>query len=301
MPFYSMTGYAVAEFSESKAQYRLHLKSVNHRFLEFRYKAPRDWAPYEIAAKEVVTQKLKRGSVELIVEDLSKKEIKSSQNQRIDFFFSSLHKALKHSDHQFSFSLPSPIRALILSRFPDLWWTEEEQESSKMTAEKISQMLSQLCEQMLEKRKTEGQKIQETLLKHLEHLTRSHQEIMKSREELRRDWETQYQERITKLAEELKIAPPPEEKLMQEFLVAAERRDIQEEIDRIQMHVDALRSLLTSVHDDHLGKRVDFLTQELHREWTTLGNKIRNAKHSKLIIDAKLELEKIKEQTMNLA
>lgn len=159
--------------------------------------------------------------------------------------------------------------------------------------------MSVLINELQEARKIEGQQTAEALTQHMKQMNLFHEEIASSWPKLRALWESQFRTRIQKVSEELKIGMVSEDRILQELLILAEKRDVAEELQRIESHAEALRKMLDQP-PENVGKRLEFIVQELHREWTTLGNKIQNAEVSKLVMEAKLTLEKIREQSLNL-
>lgn len=292
---YSMTGYAHCEISVGELQYRLHLKSVNHRFCEVRTRLPKNWFSLEPAIKRLVQQKAQRGSLDLWVEDLSDADKK---NNRVEALFSRLSTALQQSSHVSSFSLPAPLRAVILSRFPDFWL--ESRKTDTVPESDVLEATGTLCDLLNSDRTREGTVIVDALLKYCDNLETQLAQLQDLVPLLRKDWEKRLKERLTELAGELQTQPLPQERLLQEFLLLAEKRDVAEEMQRIAMHLKSLRGLLEVPRPDGLGKRLEFTLQELHREWTTFGNKIQNVEVSTQIVEAKISLERLREQALNL-
>ena len=304
MKLSSMTGYAVVESILGNRKVRIHAKSVNHRFFEFRWKTPRSWFALEAETRLLFQKSLGRGSLDIWIEEWDNADPppdKASQQTetRIGDFFRKLRLAVNEGNKDFShLSLPLPIRALILSRYPDLWM--ESRKEQEIQPETQQELVKKLSIELKSAREKEGTEIGKAIIEQLKCIQHAARSLETQLTHLRKDWEGQYRERIAKIAEDLKTLPPPEERLVQEFLVLAERRDIAEEMQRISTHLASFEQLMNHV-PENAGKRIEFLLQELHREWTTLGNKIRNAEHSAVVIEAKLALEKIREQAMNLA
>jgi len=295
----SMTAYAVLEASLSGKTYKVHLKAVNHRFLELKCRMPKSWLPFENDAKSLFQKKLERGSLDLWVEEARSLKESKTQFGVVDFF-KKLQQATKDVEGINSFFIPPPVRAMILARFPDLWWNESAEAESPLKKEEILLIFEQLSTSLNTVREFEGAQTQNVLLEYTGALEKLHLEIHKLYPQIRKDWEGSYRERIAKASDDLKIQGPSEERILQEVLVLAEKKDVAEELSRIEGHLKTLRTQLESPSQDHVGKRLEFLLQELHREWTTLGNKIQNLEVSQNVVEAKLALEKIREQSLNL-
>lgn len=294
-----MTAYGVVEKSIAGKTFKVHLKTVNHRFLELRCRMPKTWIPFEVDAKNIFQKKLERGSLDLWVEE-SKASTSTREATKVKDFFTKLSAAVAESEGVAKFFMPSPVRALILARFPDLWLFEASADEQVISKEEFAEVANSLADIVDQVRCYEGKQIQAALLGYAKEIEKDRDQIAQQYPELRKEWEQNYKDRLQKTAEDLKAGNIPEERMLQEILVLAEKRDVAEELSRIAGHLTSLRTLLESPAVENIGKRLEFLLQELHREWTTLGNKIQNFSISKAVVEAKLSLEKIREQALNL-
>lgn len=289
-----MTGYASVEATLGGRSYRLHAKSVNHRYLETKWRAPRAWMTVEAESKAALQKILSRGSLEIVVETIGEEGRANTGARQL---FEELNRAIE-STRGGSLRLPAFVKALVLARFPDAWRTSSGEESP-LDPKEAAQHIERLAQALAEARSREGERLCQVLngvAKRLEELLAvidgQSAEIQKTARETLRT-------RLADLARELQVAPATEGRIAQELSFLAEKRDVAEEIARIRIHLEALRALLGKPADQ-AGKRLDFLGQELHREWTTLGNKVQEARLSEVIIDAKLEIDRLKEQAANV-
>lgn len=297
----SMTGHAIVERKIGATTYRFQIKSVNHRFIELKFKAPRAWSALEISVKQLAQAKLRRGSVEIWIEkSQSGSAAAGDSSAAVQNLFAEMEKALKGVNGVSQFLIPAPIRALILSRYPDIWQKDATEETWNEAIEKdVMLAFGDLVAELVKKRHAEGMALLEVLKAILQQLTARLKILEEKLPESRQAWEEKIRARFKELANELQMTTLPEDRIYAEFLILAEKRDVAEEMDRIKIHLTTLSELLTQ-GDAHMGKRLDFLMQELHREWTTLGNKIQNATLAPVVMDAKLGLEQIREQIQNL-
>lgn len=298
----SMTGYAVIETEIGDKKFRLHLKSVNHRFFEMRWKSPRSWLGLEVSAKSLFQKILERGTVDFWVEDLSSDEAGSKDSDRssVADFFKRLHQAVNESGPYSWTLLPPPIRALILARYPDLWLKRTERTESTLDEALVVRELEVLALALDEARRKEGQGISDTLQKVGQELRSLSQKISDLLPGVKEVWEQDFKERLERIAADFKVEGPSHDRLLQEWLIMAEKREVSEELQRIGSHLELLEDILVK-SPPNSGKKLEFLAQELHREWTTLGNKLHNAELAQKIMDAKVAIEKIREQTLNIA
>ncbi len=287
-----MTGYAVLEFTLQGRKLQAHAKSVNHRFFEFRWRVPRDWSAFEIAARQILQSKLKRGALDIWIDDGES----ASEGNGVEGLFRSLADALTRSA-AFS-ALPEEKRLEVLLRRPDAW---QSRNSTTPEEKEIRAAFETLAERLLSSRRQEGAATGEVLRRHGARLAELRRSIAEKAVTLLSNWQTDTRKKLEGLAAELQIGAPSQERVAQEFLLLAEKRDVAEELNRIEIHLKAFDALFSEASaNDGVGKRLEFLVQELHREWTTLGNKIHDAQAGQTIIDAKLEIEKIREQSLNL-
>jgi uncharacterized protein (TIGR00255 family) len=302
----SMTGFAVIERPISGRLFRIQLKSVNHRHFELKWKAPRSWAPLEIEARSLLQERLKRGSVECWIESVGEAEgstpqaAKADHPERAAWLWGRMHQALAAiKDVPGSPRLPLLSKVLVLSSLPHYWLDSEEEQTISMEDARL--VLGEAASGLLAERAREGAKLGDSIRGSLEAITRALEAIEVQLPALLKAQQSALKERIEKLARELNVPDPLETRLLQEFLVLAERRDVAEERDRIRIHLEAFWSLLKRPGDKGNGRRMDFMIQELSREWSTLGTKILEPRVLQTVIDAKIELDRIKEQAANVA
>jgi uncharacterized protein (TIGR00255 family) len=298
-----MTGYASRDLRVNQRDIRLHLKSVNHRFFDLKFRAPRSWTAYEVACRNTIKDQIVRGACEFWVEESKPDESQKNSAQTMQNFFEQLRVALDASPKSFGLAVPKPIRALILARFPHLWLKDsDEQKDHGMHIEfgEFEQTLQDLCAALKAQRLAEGAKIQKMLLDEAAQLEQCLTAIESRIPQLRKTWDDDYRKRLDTAKELINLKTLNEDKILQELLLVSEKRDVAEEIQRARSHIEQLRHLGEGKLKGS-GKFLEFLLQESLREWNTLGNKIQNSEISTAVIDAKLSIERCKEQSLNIA
>lgn len=291
-----MTGYASVEREIGGRRFRLQAKSVNHRFLELKWRAPREWAPFEPFARQAAQKALRRGAVDVSIEGTDAKDSGRPEDEaaRLSALFeTAIAKA------QAATKLSRAECASFLERTSGLWMGEKSEESILAAAE-AERVFSDLFASLATERRKEGARLRDLVDSHVARLESLHAEVTARLEPARKSWAEQLRKRLDEFSKELSLPSANQDRLMQELLFLAEKREVSEELGRITIHLAACRKLLTE-GDPAPGKRLEFLAQELHREWTTLGNKVQDAELAQRIIDGKLEIEKIREQCLNLA
>lgn len=303
----SMTGYAQADLSIKGRHFKFQIKSVNHRFFEFRIRAPREWLMMENEFKGWCKEVLQRGSVDFSIEE-SRSAAPSRGTSETDFskariFVARLAEALAATQGDWGAAqVPQAERALILARNIDVWVQEPALKESEglPPADELRTFVESLCAQLLDQRLAEGEQTRRSVVEHTQSLRREWNLMSAELPTLKDAWRKGLEERIQKLAASLGGPALDPARVYQEFVMLADKRDVSEEIQRIDSHLKVLETLTLEPREDAIGKRLDFVAQELGREWTTLGNKIQDAALNQHVGEAKLTIEKIREQSLNL-
>jgi uncharacterized protein (TIGR00255 family) len=300
----SMTGYASSRFEAGGEAFKLELKTLNHRFLDLKVRVPRDLAPLEPALKTLVESRLKRGSVDVWIErqNASKSESAVQYNPsqaRVAF------EVLNRIREEFAIRDEIGIRDLI--NFPEvLSKTSQEgrdEAALKTLWNEMEGALQAGMDSLLQMKRAEGARLADALLAIVRSLEESRERLLEQRDVIRLRAKEKVRRRIEMCFEayptgEERLRALLETRISQEITYALERLDIEEELTRFQGHLHAIRELLES--GGAVGKRLDFLFQELNREINTLGNKSQDLEISKEVIDLKMRVEQMREQSLNL-
>jgi uncharacterized protein (TIGR00255 family) len=301
---HSMTGYASRTFSFGDQNYKIELKSLNHRFLELKLRTPREWSGFETALRSLVEGKVKRGSVELWVERLSNgsttNEIQVNVPQA-----EYAHRILSELAHRFNLTDPVSLRDLMT--FPDVVGKGA---ASAMSDEQLAQLKTVLLDQvskavddLLKMRAQEGSKLQTALLAIVEQFEAAHGRFVSLRDQIRKRAQEKIRKRIEQCFEaystpDSQMRALMETRIAQEISYALDKLDIEEELTRFIGHVDEIGKLLKN--GGLVGKKLDFMFQELNREISTLGNKAQDLEVSQDVISLKMWVEQMREQSLNL-
>lgn len=291
----SMTGFGGASFTIGGLAFEVEIRTVNHRHLDLRLKLPRQFASCERDARARVTQGLGRGKADLAVKLAA--GVSPVSELEIDE-----HAAKQYVDaaHQLSrnFEVTGALDVTTLLSMPGVTrFVEPGLETSE-----LSQLLCDAIDRAVtavdEARLTEGRSIQTDFENRLAHVCELVDKIG-ARSDIVRDGA---RERLRKRAAQLEFDTGliDEARLHQEIVIAADRLDISEEIVRLRSHIEQFRSVLTSAGPEQMvGRRLDFLLQELGREANTVGSKANDAALAHDVVELKTELERIREQVQN--
>jgi len=288
----SMTGYGGAKGVSGKLEISIEVKSVNNRYLDSSIKLPRVFNSLEETFKSIVHSAISRGKVDVYI------SIDSSKSDDIEIkinmpLVKSYVKALR--DIAFHNELSSDIHVADLTRFPDILQAEKREVDTDILCADISEILKNALNGFNEMRKREGEKLGADMtarLDEIERLTNLAEEVSpRSVEEYRKKLET-------RIIEVLQSSNIDEARILTEAAIFADRVAINEEVVRLRSHVAQLREMISS--EEPVGRKIDFIVQEFNREANTIGSKGNDAEMSKIIVDLKAEIEKIREQAQNI-
>ena len=283
----SMTGYGRHSQQFEQTEMKVEMKSVNSRFLELNLRLPRRFFYLEMELKKRLQEKLHRGKVDIFIELRS--PASSFKELQVD---DALIRHLKNIEGEHGLA-PLGIGDL-LAMDGALEWTEKEADEG--IEEALLQCFMKALDELLASRQREGQALET----HLEQLTKDLQghleEIQANAQQWKLDYHESFKERMETLLEDKSLIS--EDRLEFELALFAEKKDIEEELQRAATHVKALDQ---DIHGEapH-GRKLDFLLQELLREVNTMGSKSASAALTKEVIGAKSVLDKLREQIQNV-
>lgn len=290
----SMTGYGRGEIEEAGLKWVVELKSVNHRFLEVSPNLPRHLWALEDRIRKLIKSRLARGrvDVQLSWEGRAERPLTVQLDEAMTAQVKSLLASLAADLPQ-----PEPVRLSHLLPFADLIVAKERQAQD---VEEIWQMVSRALAQALEAlevmRGNEGAALTEETQAHLDQVRQELQRIKTQAELVPGLWQERLKTRLEELLAE--TAPVDEARLVQEIAFLAERRDIQEELTRLESHVAQFQEALAA--PGPVGRKLDFLLQEMLRETNTIGVKAGDLDISQAVVAIKGWLERLREQVQNI-
>ncbi len=288
----SMTGYGRSERQNNDFHCVVEARSVNHRYCEVSIRLPRALAPLENKIREVVRGRFSRGRFDLAV-SLNMTALAGQgvqYNRTLAWQYRQALEAL-----QTELQLPGIIDLGLLVQFRDILQIEETTPDLEAVWALIFPTLEEALTLLLEMRKTEGEFLATDITQRLSVLEKYSHQIAERIPLMIASYRERLHERITQLLGEVELDP---NRLAQEVVIFAERSDISEELTRLASHIQEFRSIMTS--PEAVGRKLDFLLQEMHREINTIGSKASDALIAQVIVQMKSELEKIREQVQNI-
>ena len=288
----SMTGYGKSEQTIDSLNVTVEIKSVNHRYFEFSARVPREYGFLEEKLKKYCNSLITRGKVEcyVSVEDLEEREMEVNVNETLAAGYV---KALKELSERFG--LKDDISAVTLSRYPDVVTLHKASEDEERIWNAVKTVAETAVSKFIEMRETEGSKLRGDILSRADYIIECVEFIEGRSPETVREYNEKLKQRMKEL---LGDAAVDEQRLLNEAAIYADKIAVDEETVRLRSHISQLREFMNS--SEAIGRKLDFLVQEINREANTIGSKAQDVDIAKKVIAIKAEVEKIREQVQNI-
>lgn len=288
----SMTGYGKSEQTIDSLNVTVEIKSVNHRYFEFSARVPREYGFLEEKLKKYCNSLITRGKVEcyVSVEDLEEREMEVNVNETLAAGYV---KALKELSERFG--LKDDISAVTLSRYPDVITLHKASEDEERIWNAVKTVAETAVSKFIEMRETEGSKLRGDILSRADYIIECVEFIEGRSPETIREYNEKLKQRMKEL---LGDAAVDEQRLLNEAAIYADKIAVDEETVRLRSHISQLREFMNS--SEAIGRKLDFLVQEINREANTIGSKAQDVDIAKKVIAIKAEVEKIREQVQNI-
>lgn len=288
----SMTGYGRYEDHIDNVQLTVEIKSVNHRYCEIDVHLPRNLTLFEEQVKKVVRENIYRGRVDVYIHiDAGQWKKRTVQ---IDWglaeaYFEAADRVKKH------FGLEGKLSIQDFLAIPECFVIQEEADPS-VFEERLGQAVRRAMQDLTRMRASEGVALAHDLRKRVGVLQAALAEMNALASQVHNEYQRRLETRVRELLDQR--AEVDESRLLQEVALLAEKSNIDEELTRLESHLRQFENLVAE--DGPVGRKLDFLLQEMHREINTIGSKAQVVAISQHVIDVKGELEKIREQVQNI-
>jgi uncharacterized protein (TIGR00255 family) len=289
---YSMTGYGKGEVTGEFGRISVEIRSVNHRYGEIYVKLPRTLLQYELEVRKVVAERLKRGKIEAFVQldgrsgEAGNPTVNLAMARSYYTAFNELREAL---------ALAEPVTLDLLIAQKDVLTAREEVVPDEAVATALHDALASALDNVVKMRSEEGDALYGELHGRMTALLALVGRVAARAPLVVKTGAEKLQERLAKLLTDGTI---DESRLAQEVAILADRSDITEELVRLQSHQKQFFATLAL--DEPVGRKLDFLLQEVNREVNTIGSKANDGEIAMLVVELKAELEKIREQVQNI-
>lgn len=290
----SMTGYGHSANHFGGYKVQIEIKSVNHRYSEIVVRIPREWTCFEEAMKRAVQQRVKRGRVDIFIH----REREGEGGSAVDIQWPMVEAYMQAADRlRNRYGLTDSVRLQDILQLPDVIAMRDEATLSEEEMEKellagLREALDGLCRM----RAREGEHLARDIMDRLLYLESIHAEMAGLAPTVVEEYRTKLKQKLEDLQDSAFTID--EYKFGMEVALFAERSNIDEELTRLRSHFEQCRQLLQS--EDPVGRKLDFLIQEMNREVNTIGSKANHLALVNRVVDMKAELEKIREQVANM-
>ncbi len=289
----SMTGFGIGEFKDQYYNLSVECKTINHKYLDINPRIPRKLSFLEDKLRFLIKDHLGRGRVDIFV----KFETVTSVGSQL-VYDAELAKQYYHilKNIKSDFGLEEPISPVDIAKFPDVVKITEAEDDEEILWNMLSDAANKALENLCNMRIIEGKKLEKDILARADLLERSVCDLEKYTDTIEKEYKDKLYARISELLDDPKVVD--EYRLAQEVAIYADKSNITEEIVRFKSHINQLRDTVTA--DESVGRKMDFLIQEMNREVNTMGSKSSDVSIANLVINMKAELEKIREQVQNI-
>jgi uncharacterized protein (TIGR00255 family) len=287
----SMTGFGRAKIEQSAFQITVEMKSVNHRFLEMNIRLPRQMMMFEDKIRKLIGEYVSRGRIEVSI--LIEGEGLVERRLRVDWNLLEQYAALmKETENKFQ--LQGSVTAQQLLLMPEVTEIEEIEKIDPAFETSLHEAVRAAAAALKQMRNKEGEQLHTDVTHRLDSIAACVDAIVPYAPAVVQ----KYRERLKMKLQELHNQQIDEQRLLTEMTLFADRCDIHEELVRLQSHLQQFREAL--LVEAPVGRKLDFIVQEMHREINTIGSKANDVAISKYVVEMKNNLEKIREQVQNI-
>jgi len=287
----SMTGFGRSMEETNDYQIIVEIKSVNHRFSEFSIRMPRQFLPLEDKIKKIMQKYINRGRVELYI--TIKGESLVNRSLQVDWALADQYiQAIRQMQERYE--LKDSIQLDYLLKQENIFDIQEENSENNEVEQLIYKAVEGAALRLLEMRNIEGQELKQDLLLRLKEMDKLIEQINHHAPLVVKA----YEERMNKRIAEFLSGNIDESRILTEVAIFADKADITEELTRLKSHILQFEESL--VKNDPIGRKLDFIVQEMNREANTIGAKGNDQHISKFVVEIKSIIEKIKEQVQNI-
>ena len=288
----SMTGYGIAEFANDDLKITVEIKSVNNRYLDIGIKMPRQLGMLESSIRAELKKYIKRGKVDVYIayEDLKEANVEVKYNSKIAGEYLGYLRQMAQE-----YGITDDIRVSNLAKFPDVFTMEEEPLNPDKLWESLRSVITEAAENFLQSRVREGEFLRNDLIGKLDEM-QGHVDFITERAP---GIVASYRQRLYDKVRELVADTAIEDsRILQEVTIYADKVCVDEELVRLQSHIQATREALDG--SEGVGRKLDFIAQEMNRESNTILSKSDDLEVSDRAIELKTTVEKVREQIQNI-
>lgn len=288
----SMTGFGRCEVADEKRKFTVELKSVNHRYLDVNIKMPKKLNFFESAIRNLLKEYIERGKVDVYItyEDYTEDNYTLRYNSALAAEYLGYLNSMAEEFH-----LDNDIRVSTLSRYPDVLVMEEQDIDEKELWSGLEKALRGACEQFVESRVKEGEALRNDLLDKLDAMLSDVDFIEERSPQIMKEYRMRLEEKIQEILGDRQI---DDSRIATEVTIYADKVCVDEETVRLRSHIMTTKDTL--IAGGSIGRKLDFIAQEMNRETNTILSKANNIEISDVGINLKTSIEKVREQIQNI-
>lgn len=288
----SMTGFGRSEQKIDGREITVEIKSVNHRYFEFGCRVSRGYAFLEEKLKSYIQKAVARGKIDVFVSvtDTDEKQANVTVNHSLASGYVAALKELKQT-----YSLSGEVALSDITRFSDIFTVHKTPEDEDAVWASVCVVLDDALAKFIAMREREGEKMKEDILEKSNTILSLVESVEKNSPETVTKYRQRLEERLKEVLTGVNI---DEQRILTEAAIFADKVAVAEETVRLRSHFDQLFAMLDG--DEAIGRKLDFILQEMNRETNTIGSKVQDAQLAHTVVEIKGELEKIREQIQNI-
>lgn len=286
-----MTGFGRGKYEKDGRNYSIDIKSVNHKYSDIGIRMPRILNPFEDKIRKKMAESISRGKIDVFVNFENYSNIGNTIHFNLELakeYVKGLEELAKETGVEYD------IDVMALAKMPEVLKVEED-ESEEILGKELMFALEEALKNFVEMREAEGQKLIEDMEKRIAWIEEKVNEIEKYSGTLVKEYMQKLESRVKELMDAKVV---DENRLAQEIVIFSDKSSIEEELTRLKSHIMQFRNFLKE--NSPIGKKFDFLIQEMNREINTIGSKANCLEITNRVIEVKTEIENIREQVQNI-
>jgi TIGR00255 family protein len=288
----SMTGFGRGEYEENGRSFTVEVKTVNHRYSDISIRLPRQLSYLEDTIRKYISRNISRGKIDVYIsqDKYNEDEVRVSIDHALT---SSYVKALNELRN--AYKLEDDITVSVVARFPDILTVDRVEEDKDKIWNTLSMAIDKSMNELMTMREIEGRKLADDVIERAGYIRSIVKQIEERSPQVVQEYKSKLEDRIKQLLDDV---PVDEARIAVEVALFADKSSIAEEIVRLYSHLDQLLSIMNE--NEPVGRKLDFLIQEMNREINTIGSKANDIMITKQVVVVKSEIEKIREQIQNI-
>ena len=288
----SMTGFGRCEIAGSNRKFTVEMKSVNHRYLDISIKMPKKLNFFEAAIRAELKNYISRGKVDLFIsyEDYTENNVGIRYNRELAAEYMKYLRQMQED-----FGLEDDIRVSVLSRYPEVLTMEEADASQEELWKELQKAIRGAAEGFVQTRVAEGEHLRDDLIEKLDGMLERVDFIAERSPRIVQEFRQKLEDKVKDLLGDVQV---DENRLLTEVTIFADKVCVDEELVRLRSHIETTKATL--LEGGSIGRKLDFIAQEMNREANTTLSKSNDLEISNCAIELKTEIEKVREQIQNI-